>query len=206
MAGTKSAAIEAAPAGKAKATNTTKATKVATPAKPPKSASAQAAKPGKATASAKAAKSTKSVKPLKTAKAKKGGKTAKAKKTAAAPKASYRAWVIEAVQALQADDKLFISLKRIKDYIYTHIDQATPARISRYAKSAVESLVDSKIFKQKKDSVAFGAKAGDIATAEAPARPVVREKAALVTVDAGDNLTPGLLHTTQSGRIALRRY
>jgi hypothetical protein len=146
------------------------------------------------------------VKPSKTAKAKKGGKTAKAKKTAAAPKGSYKNWVIEAVQALRADDKPFISLKRIKDYIYTHIEEATPARISRYTKSAVESLVGSKIFKQKKDSVTFVAKAGDIATAEAPARPVVREKAALVTVDVGDNLTQGLVHTTQSGRIALKRY
>jgi hypothetical protein len=211
MGRTKKATPEAPATDTAKATNTTKASKpvkATTPAKPRKAAPAKGARTAKP--SKRVATSTKSVKPSKTAKATKGGKAVKGKKTAvkaATPKISYKDWVIEAVQAIQTDDKPFISLKKIKDYIYTHIEEANPARISRYAKSAVDGLVESKTFKQKRDSVAFTAKAGDIATAEAPARPVVRKKPAPVKVDASDdNLTPGLINTTQSGRIALKRY
>jgi hypothetical protein len=118
---------------------------------------------------------------------------------------SYSDYVIEAVQALQTDDKPFVSLTKIRDYIFSYIEEAKPENIKRLVPRAVDGLVNSKVFKKKRGSVAFGAKAGDAATTAAPERAVVREKPAkAVTLD--DTLTSGLVQTTRSGRTALRRY
>jgi hypothetical protein len=113
--------------------------------------------------------------------------------------------VIEAVQALQTDDKPFVSLGKIRKYIYTYIGEANPDQIKRRVPKVVDALVNRKVFKRKRNSVAFGVNAGDAADKAAPRRSVFREKPAKGEL-LDDTLSPGLVQTTRSGRTALKRY
>jgi hypothetical protein len=138
----------------------------------------------------------------------KEGKAAKVPKESKAPQPKPEDWVIEALQSLQTGDNPYVGLRKIQKYIHTFIEEATPRSIPRLTQKAVASLFLNKVVKQKKESIAFHPKAGDVATTKAPARVAVCEPPPKKVKGAIDRPqeTGALVKITRSGRISLERF
>jgi hypothetical protein len=118
-------------------------------------------------------------------------------------KTSFTDYVIEAIQSLQTDDRKYIGLPSIQNYIFSYIEAANPSTITRSSKAAVEKLIVAKVLKRKRESVAFSSAAGDLAATAPPRREEIRTKP-----PKGIDTSPGgdLVQKTSSGRIAFKRY
>jgi hypothetical protein len=159
------------------------------PAEPPKATAPEADAPASATASPKR---------------KRPKARPKAKRIVALERSTYMDYVMEALQALQAEDRKYVGLVSIQNYIFRYIDEVNPKNICRCTKSAIGKLIASNVLKQKKQSVALAATARRSAKAASPGRVVVRTKAPKRTEE--QSAEGGLAYMTQSGRWALQRY
>jgi hypothetical protein len=179
----------------AKAPAPSKAAVKAAPPKKPKPSPPPKSPPAKPAPAKKSA----TTKPPKTDKRAKSPKPTKV----AHEKTSFTDYVIEAIQSLQTEDRKYIGLPSIQNYIFSYIEAANPSTINRSSKAAVEKLIAKKVLKRKRDSVAFSSAAGDLATAAPPRREEIRTKP-----PKGIDTSPGgdLVQRTSSGRIAFKRY